>query len=156
MSLPVAVRDKPGHHDLNMLIEATPTLGRSSCTPLRILHLEDNFDDTELIAQTLQSAGIPCQITWVDDEEGFSAALRQGEVDVILSDSNLPGFSGLTALKMTRDANVGVPFVFVSGHATLEGRNNALRLGASDFLSKDHRAQLIFLVQRLKGEISGE
>jgi CheY-like chemotaxis protein len=116
---------------------------------LRILHLEDNALDGELIAWTLQSAGIPCLITRVECEADFAAAIRQGEIDLILSDSSVPGFSGLTALEMARAANLPVPFVFLTGHAAQERRDKAVRLGATDYLSKDHRAQLLFLVQGL-------
>lgn len=114
---------------------------------LRILHLEDNPHDAEQIAWTLQAAGIPCEITRVEDEPSFAAALRRGATDLILSDSSVPGFSGLTALEMARAVQSSVPFVFLTGHAALERRNKAVRLGARDYLSKDHRAQLLFLVQ---------
>jgi CheY-like chemotaxis protein len=120
-----------------------------SILPLRIIHLEDDAADAALIAWTLRTAGIQCRVTRVINEENYSAALRQGEVDLILSDSSVPGFSGLAALKMARAANIRAPFIFVSGSATPEGRDEALQLGANDYLSKEHRIQLVFLAQRV-------
>jgi CheY-like chemotaxis protein len=117
--------------------------------PLRIIHLEDDAADAALIAWTLRTAGIQCHTTRVMNEENYAAALRQGEVDLILSDSSVLGFSGLAALEMAQAANISAPFVFLSGSATPEMRNEALQLGAADYLCKDHRIQLVFLVQRI-------
>jgi CheY-like chemotaxis protein len=120
-----------------------------STLPLRIIHLEDDAADAALIAWTLRTAGIQCRITRVVNEANYAAALRQGEMDLILSDSSVPGFSGLAALEMARAANISAPFIFVSGGVTPETRNEALQLGATDYLSKEHRIQLVFLVERV-------
>jgi CheY-like chemotaxis protein len=117
--------------------------------PLRIIHLEYDAADAALIAWTLRTAGIQCRITRVVNEENYSAAIRLGQVDLILSDSNVPGFSGLAALEMARAANISAPFIFVSGNVTPEIKNEALQLGATDYLSKEHRIQLVFLAQRV-------
>jgi len=120
-----------------------------SPSPLRILHLEDSAADAALIAWTLRTGGIRCRVIRVEDEERYAAALRQGGIDLILSDCSVPGFSGLTALEMAQAANIRAPFVFVSGGITPEMRNQALELGAADCLSKEHRIQLVFLAQRI-------
>lgn len=116
--------------------------------PLRIIHLEDDADDAALIAWTLRTAGIQCRITRVVNEENYSAAVRGGRVDLILSDSSVPGFSGFAALQMAKAANISAPFIFVSGNVSPEMKNEALQLGAADYLSKDHRIQLVFHAQR--------
>lgn len=120
-----------------------------SPSPLRILHLEDDADDAALVAWTLRTAGIQCRVTRVEDEVRYAAALRQGNIDLILSDCSVRGFSGLAALEMAQAANIRAPFVFVSGSATPETRTQALELGATDCLSKEHRVQLVFLAQRI-------
>jgi len=122
---------------------------RHSPLPLRIVHLEDDAADAALIAWTLCTAGIQCRVTRVENETNYAAALRQGNVDLILSDCSVPGFSGVAALQMAQAANVSAPFVFVSGGATPETRNEALQLGAAECLSKENRIQLVFLAQRI-------
>jgi len=117
--------------------------------PLRILHLEDAPADAALIAWTLRMAGIQCRITRVDTESNFVDALRLIDIDLILSDSNIRGFSGMAALEMAQAANTAIPFIIVSGSTSREMKNEALRLGAADCLAKDHRIQLVFLVQRI-------
>lgn len=120
-----------------------------SPSPLRILHLEDDTADASFLAWTLRTAGIKCRIIRVEDEKSFAAALKQGQLDLILSDSSVPGFSGLAALELVRAANVDAPFVFVSGSGTPEIKAAALQRGAADYLLKDHRIELVFLAQRL-------
>src|SRR5690242_21012994 len=81
---------------------------------LRILHLEDDVGDAELIHAALESDGIVSDVTRVDTQAGFRAALAQ-RFDVVLADNTLPGFDGLTALKLATEACPDVPFIFVSG-----------------------------------------
>jgi CheY-like chemotaxis protein len=127
----------------------TPAEPISSPPPLRILHLEDDPNDAALIAWTLRTGGIQCRIVRVEDEQGYAAALRQGEMDLILSDCSIRGFSGLAALQMAKNANVAAPFVFVSGSAPPEMRQTALEQGATEYFSKADRIQLVFLAQRV-------
>lgn len=117
--------------------------------PLRVLHLEDNLNDASLIAWTLRMAGIQCRVTRVEDEQTYLAAIRQGDLDLILSDCNVGGFSGLAALSLALTEKVRAPFVFVSGTTTPEMRRSFIEQGATDCLSKDHRIQLVFLAQRI-------
>ena len=83
--------------------------------PLRILSLEDDPKDAELVQETLESDGIPCQITRVETEADFIASLEEGGFDLILADYTLPSFDGLSALKIARQGWPQVPFIFVSG-----------------------------------------
>lgn len=117
--------------------------------PLRILHLEDSPADAALIAWTLRMAGIQCRITRVESEADFADGLRLNNIDLVFSDSSAAGFSGISALQMVQASNVDIPFVFVSGCTSTEMRAEALRLGALDWIAKDHRIQLVFLVQRI-------
>jgi CheY-like chemotaxis protein len=131
------------------VISPNPIRSLPDRSPLRILHLEDAAADAELIAWTLRMAGIQCRITRVETEESYADALRILDIDLILSDSSVPGFSGMAALEMAKAAQVRVPFVFVSGSWGVEIRNEVLRLGAADYLSKEHRIQLVFIAQRI-------
>ena len=70
-------------------------------SPLRILHLEDNPRDAELIQAILETEGIICDVTRVDTQADFFASLQHGGFDLILTDYTLPSFDGLSALKIT-------------------------------------------------------
>jgi CheY-like chemotaxis protein len=52
-------------------------------SPLHILHLEDDVMDAELVQETLLADGIECEITRVETEAGFLAALEQGGFDLV-------------------------------------------------------------------------
>ena len=76
----------------------TPPLAPPARRALRVLHLEDSEVDHELAMAWLARDGRSLQTLRVDTEAGFRAALEE-DWDAVLSDYNLPGFSGLTALK---------------------------------------------------------
>jgi CheY-like chemotaxis protein len=118
-------------------------------TPLRVLHLEDNSWDAELIKSELENSEIPCSITQVYTEEDFEAALQEGEIDIILSDSQLPGYESLKALTRTREVRPTIPFIFVSGTTSPTLKANAFFRGAADFIPKDDLPKLVSLVNRL-------
>ena len=117
-------------------------------SPLRILHLEDDPRDSELVQGTLASGGITCQVARVESEADFVAALKQGGFDLILADYTLPAFDGLSALKLTRQERPLVPFIFVSGTLGEEVAIEALKIGATDYVFKTRLARIVPAVQR--------
>src|SRR5262245_1884552 len=71
-------------------------------SPLRILRLEDNVPDAELVQATLESDGFVVDVTRVETQSDFRVALAQG-FDVILVDNALPTFDGLSALRLAME-----------------------------------------------------
>jgi len=116
---------------------------------LRVLHLEDNSWDAELIRGELEKSKIPCSITQIWTEKDFNATLKKGGFDIILSDSQLPGFETLKALTRTREVCPSMPFIFVTGTTSPAMKANAFFRGASDFISKDNLPKLVSLIDRL-------
>jgi signal transduction histidine kinase len=108
---------------------------------LRVLHLEDSDLDHELAMAHLQRAGLQVQSQRIESRAEFAAAL-DGDWDLILSDYNLPGFSGLQALDMLRDSGRLWPFILVSGEIGEDTAVEAMRNGASDYLLKNNLARL--------------
>jgi signal transduction histidine kinase/CheY-like chemotaxis protein len=82
---------------------------------LRILHLEDNADDANLVRLSLARGGLNCDIMPVNSAEAFNAALQRPDFDVILSDSGVPGYDGRDALAAAHSRCPGIPFIVVSG-----------------------------------------
>ena len=83
--------------------------------PIRILHLEDNEADSELVSLALDRAGVPFNLSRVEHRTEFLAALTRGTFDLILSDFSLPDYDGLSALATLRQLDAETPFIFVSG-----------------------------------------
>jgi CheY-like chemotaxis protein len=117
--------------------------------PLRVLHLEDNSWDAELIKGELEKSEIPCSITQICTQKEFEAALRRGDFDVVVSDSQLPGFETLKALTRTREVCPAVPFIFVSGTSSPSIKANAFFRGAVDFIQKDELPKLASVLSQL-------
>jgi len=83
--------------------------------PLRVLILEDNPADAELIERQLRRAKVDFASLIVEGKRNFSQALVDFKPQVILSDFKLPTFDGLAALEMARVRVPDTPFIFVSG-----------------------------------------
>jgi len=78
----------------------------------------------------------------IDSEAEFLAALDE-DWDLIISDYNLPGFSGLVALDLLKARGRDVPFILVSGEIGEETAVEAMRNGASDYLLKNNLSRLV-------------
>jgi PAS domain S-box-containing protein len=111
-------------------------------SPLRVLHLEDDVRDTELVQATLDAEGIQGELTRVETEDDFIAALKRGSLDLILADYTLPSFDGLSALKITQHHSPEVPFIFVSGTLGEDVAIEALKTGATDYVLKTRLGRL--------------
>jgi len=117
-------------------------------SPLRILYLEDDPRDAELVQETLASDGIRCHLTRVETEADFIASLEQGGFDLILADYTLPSFDGLSALKIAQQGWPHVPLIFVSGTLGEEVAIEALKIGATDYVFKTRLSRIVPSVQR--------
>jgi len=110
--------------------------------------VEDNQDDAFLVQRQLRNAGFELDLKRVDAADTFSAALRECEWDLILSDYQMPGFSGFSALEILRKTELDIPFLLVSGAIGEHIAVEAMRNGARDYLLKDNLARLAPAIQR--------
>lgn len=119
---------------------------------LRILHLEDNPQDAELVRELLVADGLSCTIERVDEQQAFVSALEQGGWDLILSDYSLPAFDGLVALDLVRRGAPDLPFVLLSGSLGEEAAVESVRRGATDYILKDNLTRLPTSIRRALAE----
>jgi CheY-like chemotaxis protein len=117
-------------------------------SPLRILLLEDDAHDAELIQELLETDDFVCEITRVQTRTDFVTSLENAEIDLILADYKLPSFDGLSALELARDARADLPFIFVSGSLGEEVAIEAVKIGATDYVVKSRLSRLVPSVQR--------
>ena len=116
-------------------------------SPLRVLLVEDDADDAELVALALRHGGLSIEAQVVATEAEMRSAL-EARPDVVICDWSLPGFSGARALAMARELASGVPCILLSG--TL-GENlviEALRNGARAYVPKSRLGALVPAVHR--------
>jgi PAS domain S-box-containing protein len=117
-------------------------------SPLRILYLEDEPKDAELVQATLEAANVACSVTRVETHAEFFGLLERGGFDLILADYTLPSFDGISALKLAKEVRPEVPFIFVSGSLGEEVAIEALKLGATDYVFKTRLSRILPSVQR--------
>jgi PAS domain-containing protein len=122
-------------------------------SPLLILNLEDNVNDSTLNHEMLSARWPDCRLVRVDNRDDFALALEESKLDLILSDYTMPNFSGLEALAMARTKRPQVPFLFVSGTIGEDAAIEALKNGASDYVLKHRLMRLIPAVDRALREL---
>ena len=119
---------------------------------MNILHIEDDLVDASMIEAALETGGLSCKITVVQEADEFRRALARAELDLILSDFTMPKFDGLSALKIARENRPEIPFIFVSGTLGEELAVQALKEGATDYVLKDRMSRLPSAVRRAMRE----
>jgi signal transduction histidine kinase/CheY-like chemotaxis protein len=116
--------------------------------PLRILHLEDNSLDAELVKSAFQEEGITAEIFRVKTRCEFTSAIERGGYDAIFANHSLHGFDGLSALASAKGKCPDIPFFFITGHMGEELLIEALKSGATDYVLKNGIQRLIPSVRR--------
>jgi PAS domain S-box-containing protein len=116
--------------------------------PLRILMLEDSPFDAELIEAVLSESYPTARVRLTADEADFVLALQQETHDLVLSDVELPGYSGSEALALVQRVAPELPFIFVSGVIGEENAVELLKRGATDYVSKDRLSRLSLVIDR--------
>ena len=109
--------------------------------PLRVLIVEDTPSDADLIVRELRRTGFAPEWVRVDTEPEYLDRLHSG-LDVILSDYQMPQFSGPRALEILKKVGLDVPFIILSGTIGEDLAVEAMKQGASDYLLKDRLARL--------------
>lgn len=116
--------------------------------PYKILLIEDNQSDIDLIDIQLKKLDLKFEIEVAGTKKDFKEYLREKTADLILSDYNLPNFNGLEALEYVRELNYKVPFILISGYIGEEKAVDVMRKGASDYVLKDNLERLGPAVKR--------
>lgn len=116
--------------------------------PLRALIIEDSEGDALLEIRELHKGGFDPTFERVDTAEAMSEALERKTWDVIISDNNLPQFSGLAALKLYQEKGLDIPFIIVSGTIGEEAAVASMVLGAHDYVMKNNLPRLVPAIQR--------
>lgn len=109
---------------------------------LRILYLEDEPRDAELVQATLEAEGIASELTRADTQAEFVKYLQEGEFDLVLADYSLPVFDGISALRIAQEIRPELPFIFVSGTLGEELAIEALKMGATDYVFKTRLSRI--------------
>ncbi len=121
--------------------------GTRMSAPLRVLFVEDNPADVELIVHELRREGYALEWEVVEDRAGMETALQR-PWDVIVSDHSMPRFDAPEALEVLKASGQDLPFLVVSGHIGEETAVATMKAGAHDWVAKDHLVRLAPAIAR--------
>jgi PAS domain S-box-containing protein len=117
-------------------------------TGIRILYLEDNPLDVEIVRNVFEEEKIDIELKDVKSKSNFTEALNSFAPDIILADFSLPSFDGLEALELVRSHQQDIPFIFISGVMGEELAIEVLKSGATDYILKQKMGRLVPIVRR--------
>jgi two-component system cell cycle sensor histidine kinase/response regulator CckA len=109
---------------------------------LRVLLIEDSELDAELILRCVRRCAQQIHFERVMTEKELRLALKRDAWDLVLSDFNLPSFSGLDALAILKSTDLEIPFILVSGTIGEDTAVDAVKKGASDYVLKSNLGRL--------------
>jgi signal transduction histidine kinase len=115
---------------------------------IKILIVEDNTADADLLVRHLAKSGLSFVPKIVESRKSFEDSLDNFVPDIILSDYSLPSFDAVSAFKIIRDKNLTIPFIIISG---IIGEENAVMLikeGVTDYVSKNNFSSLMQKISR--------
>ena len=137
----------------------------TSLMPKRILIVDDEKVFSSYLDQILTRRGYESTVAH-NGEEALTVC-EQSEFDLILSDIKMPKMNGLELLRKLREKNqsmgseesTNIAVVMMTAHGSIETAVEAMKLGASDYLTKPFNAQEVLMViekvfeqQRLREE----
>lgn len=128
------------------MIEATGTA--QSANPVRALILGHSIQDIGLIISELKGSGICAEHTVVENKEQFFQVIQTKEIDVILADYHLPGWTALDALNEVRARGRDIPFLLFTGKLGEQAAVECIKQGFSDCILKEHVTRLPFALRR--------
>src|SRR5216683_5989744 len=115
---------------------------------LRVLIVEDNEADYELMVHALRRGGFAVTAARVDREPALTEALRSFSPTIVLSDHALPQLNGLDVVRAIQREQPMLPVLVVTGSIDEETAADYIKAGAADYVIKDRLHRLAPAVLR--------
>jgi len=115
---------------------------------IRVLFIEDNPLDAELLIRYIKKSNFHLSPTIVDSFSEVELLLKKEQFDLAICDYKLPGFSGIDVIKKIQELEVDIPVILASGIITDEQAVDAILVGAKDYVLKDNLRRLIPAMHR--------
>src|SRR5271169_6722070 len=111
-----------------------------------ILIVEDEAKMRRLLELRLGEEGFVVHSA-ADAEAGLQILVRE-KPDLVVTDLRLPGMTGLEFLQAVKRVNAALPVVMMTAHGTVEAAVEAMKIGASDFVTKPFSLDELVLIIR--------
>lgn len=128
--------------NLEELAEAEIMIPYQMNKELKVLVLEDNAADADLVLRHLKKSGISFISRIVETKKAFEESLNFFGPDIILSDYSLPAFDAVSAFAILKNRNLNIPFIIISGTIGEENAVMLIKDGVTDYISKNNYASL--------------
>ncbi|MEP7166100.1 MAG: PAS domain S-box protein, partial [Ferruginibacter sp.] len=123
----------------------SPTWGKK----IKILQLEDQLCDPELINIALKKSKLDFERLLVDTRDKFIKALKTFSPDIILSDHSLPSINSHEALILLHESGLKIPFILITATLSEEFALDVIKRGADDYILKDRLQRLPISIVKL-------
>jgi signal transduction histidine kinase/CheY-like chemotaxis protein len=141
------LRTRPGEGSTFLLtipVEVEPDLIRAplvvsprpALLGARVLVAEDNVDNQRIIALRLKMAGADVTLASNGREAVEQVSSSTHAFDLILMDMQMPVLDGYEATRLLRSLGVRIPIIALTAHALPEDRQECLRFGCDEYVSK--------------------
>src|SRR5258708_27682215 len=105
---------------------------------LRLLLIKDQPERAEICVRLLRGKGYEVVERLVSDRTGLQEAIRESEIDIVISDYTLSGWTGMQAFHLLRDQGIAAPFILFSGTIGEQRVVECLKEGVTDFLFEEN------------------
>ena len=102
---------------------------------LKVLFVEDEEDLIQIISDTLEKLQVDF-VTASNGAEGLEKIKTNSDIDLVVTDINMPVMNGLEMIEEAKKINANLPFIIMSAHTEPEYLNTAKKLGVTDYLLK--------------------
>ena len=118
----------------------------------KILIIDDEPDNVRVLALSLEAHGYDV-ITASSGEEGL-ARFKAEDPDMIITDIRMPGMDGVELLRRVKAHDPDVEVIIVTGNGDIDSAIEAMQCGASDFINKPVRDQVLAIaLQRAREKL---
>ena len=111
---------------------------------MKVLVVDDSTTMRRIICNTLNTAlHTPEILEAGDGEEGLKLFKGNQDVDIILTDWNMPKMNGLAFLEKVREINTEVPVVMITTEAEKQNIVTAIKAGANTYVVKPFTPEVL-------------
>jgi DNA-binding NtrC family response regulator len=130
----------------------------------KVLLVDDEEEFTFTLSKRLEARNL--KVKTVNRGEDAVEMADEQEFDAIILDLSMPGMDGLETLQKIKEKHPDVEIIMLTGYASVESSDKAMKIGAEDFLEKPvnikylmskieeaHKKRVVVLQKRSKEEI---